>query len=213
MIQSDQFVHLGPENRHIIYSHMAKALNYPDQDLVTKLLDHSFVHPLLDILETMEKPDTKEYITQFQEVFNQTTNNPETLLLELEKDYTRMCFASKPRQVYLFESVHREGKLLQESTFEIARLYYEAGLKMDDSFDMPPDHIATEFEFMDYLCFKEIEGINTGDEEKKKYSQKLQNQVLEAHLGSFASKVGKALETHARTPFYTAIGRFIKDMV
>ena len=66
------------------------------------------------------------------------SRRPPNPLLDLEKDYTWMCFASKPRQVYLFESVYREGKLLQESTFEIARLYFEAGLQLTETFTLPP---------------------------------------------------------------------------
>ena len=87
------------------------------------------------------------------------------LLVEIEKDYTRMCFASKPRLVYLFESVYREGKLYEESTFQIARLYYDAGLKVEEAFRLPPPTtIAVELEFMAFLAFKETEGIRTGDE-------------------------------------------------
>ncbi|WP_300458372.1 molecular chaperone TorD family protein [Desulfobacula sp.] len=213
MIFSDQYVQSSPEIREMMYTRVAQALNYPDQDLVAGLLDYSFIQNLLAIVEEIERPGTKEAVQDLQQEYGNTTKSPEDLLLALEKDYTWMCFASKPRQVYLFESVYREGKLLQESTFEIARLYYEAGLQMDEGFDMPPDHIATEFEFLAYLCFREIEGINEDDEEKKMYAQTLQHQVLEEHLGPFASRFARALEHNAGTSFYKAMGRFIQAIV
>lgn len=211
-MNSDQFV-LDPEIRCLMYSRMAQALNYPDKKLVAGLLDHSFAQDLIKVFEALEKFEEKKAIKNLQKEFEHTTESPENLLLTLEKDYTWMCFASKPRQVYLFESVYREGKLLQESTFEIARLYYEAGLQMDEGFDMPPDHIATEFEFMAYLCFNELKSSNEGNEEKKDYSQRLQKQVLEEHLSPFASKIAEAFEKNAKTSFYKAVGCFIKNFM
>jgi TorA maturation chaperone TorD len=213
MIISDQIVHFHPEIREIMYSRIAQALNYPDKDIVAGLLDHSFTQDLLTVFEEIERPEAKKAVQDLQREYGNTTETAEMLLFALEKDYTWMCFASKPRQVYLFESVYREGKLLQESTFEIARLYYEAGLQMDKGFDMPPDHIATEFEFMAYLCFREIEGINEGDEEKKTYAQTLQHRVMEEHLGPFATQFATALEQNAGTSFYKTMGRVIKAVV
>ena len=204
-----QLIKLEPEIRWIITSRMAQALNYPDKDLVAGLLDHAFFQDIMKVFEALERPDAKKTLESLQKEYDQAKESPEELLLTLEKDYTWMCFASKPREVYLFESVYREGKLLQESTFEIARLYYEAGLQMDEGFDMPPDHIAIEFEFMAYLCFNEIKSINEGNEKKIKYSQRLQKQGIEEHLGPFASKIAVALEKNAKTSFYRATGKML----
>ena len=120
-----------------------------------------------------------------------------------------MFFSSKPRLVYLFESVYKEGKLLQDSTFEIARLYYDAGLNLVDDFKLPPDHIAVEFEFMAYLYFNEIEAINKNHHENAKYAQKLQKEVMEKHLGAFGGTLARKVAEHARTVFYQCIARII----
>jgi len=104
----------------------------------------------------------------------------------------------KPRQVYLFESVYREGKLLQESTFQIARLYYDAGLKLSEDFKLPPDHIAVEFEFMAYLCFNEVNGSKTPITKLNPTPSNCQKKVLEEHLQAFglflSEKAGTACE-------------------
>jgi TorA maturation chaperone TorD len=141
----------------------------------------------------------------FQSIWKTTSpkTDPGALLLEIEKDYTWMCFASKPRRlVYLFESVYNEGKLFDESTFRIARLYYEAGLKVEEDFRLPPDHIAVELEFMAFLCFKELEGIKAGDAKIVDYSRELQNRTLTEHLRPFALAVAANLGKHAKTGLY-----------
>ena len=104
--------------------------------------------------------------------------------------------------VYLFESVYKEGKLLQESTFEIARLYYDAGLNLVDDFKLPPDHIAVEFEFMAYLYFNELAAVKKGNEENEALAQKLQKEVLEKHLTNFGRTFAEKVVAHAATDFY-----------
>ena len=59
--------------------------------------------------------------------YTELPDSAEDIRLALEKEYTWMCFASKPRLLYLFESVYREGKLLQESTFDIAASILRSG--------------------------------------------------------------------------------------
>jgi len=120
-----------------------------------------------------------------------------------------MFFSSKPRLVYLFESVYKEGKLLQDSTFEIARLYYEAGLNLVDDFKLPPDHIAVEFEFMAYLYFNEIEAIKNGNRENEDLVQKLQNDVLKNHLADFGRTFAKKVKMYAVTQFYKCMAKVV----
>ncbi|HOV90602.1 MAG TPA: molecular chaperone TorD family protein [Syntrophorhabdaceae bacterium] len=128
------------------------------------------------------------------------------LLLELERDYTWMFFASKPRVAYLFGSVYAEGKLYQDSTFKIARLYNEAGLKIKDSFGLPPDHIAVELEFMAYIAFNLIDSFKKEDTENINYAQELEKQVFDYYLSRFAIKVGESIKEKAKTEFYRCIG-------
>lgn len=128
------------------------------------------------------------------------------VLLELERDYTWIFFASKPRIAYLFGSVYEEGKLYQDSTFKIARLYHEAGLNVKESFGLPPDHIAVELEFMAYIAFNFIDSLKNGNVENMKYAEELEKQVFENYLSGFAIKVGETIKEKAKTEFYRNIG-------
>ncbi len=188
--------------RAALYSLLAQALNYPDRDLVEGLCRGDYLREASDALDALGITGIKGCLETLQKEYPPEADR-EALLLELERDYTWMCFASKPhRLVYLFESVYNEGKLFDESTFGIARLYYEAGLKVEEDFRLPPDHIAVELEFMSFLCFKEVEGIKAGDGRITDYAVQLQRRTLDEHLRRFALTVAGNLGKHAKTAFY-----------
>ena len=141
-----------------LYSLLAKAMNYPDGPLADSIANGEFAEALASSLEALGQDPIAHDVRQLGKEIGRKPNQREKLLLELEKDYTWMFFASKPRVAYLFESVYREGRLLQDSTFEIAGLYRDAGLVLNEDFRLPPDHIAVELEFLSFLFYQELEG-------------------------------------------------------
>ncbi|MCE5263723.1 MAG: molecular chaperone TorD family protein [Deltaproteobacteria bacterium] len=184
---------------------MAHALNYPDNALVESLVRGDFADKSLEALDALGMGGLTAGLQSLRQEYGDPGIDPAALLLEIEKDYTRMCFASKPRLVYLFESVYKEGKLYDESTFRIARLYYDAGLKMEEAFTLPPDHIAVELEFLSFLNFKQAEAIRSGDRKIEDYAIELQKKVLEEHLCGFALSLSERLGAHARTNFFRTV--------
>lgn len=184
----------------MVFSWMSKALDYPDEKFIEELLRDGFAEQL----PTEKAAAFKAYIAAFDSI--------EDLLLDLQKEYTRMCFVSKPRLVPLFESVYKEGKLYQDSTFQIARLYDEAGVKLGSEFKLPPDHIALELEFMSYLIYQEIEAIKSGNMINEEMALRLQNETLSEHLNQFGLSVAERLVQHARTSFYQGIGDVLREM-
>lgn len=134
-------------------------------------------------------------------------------LLELQKEYTRLCHASKPRLLPLFESVYREGKLLQQSTVEVARLYHQAGLKLSENFLLPPDHISLELEFMAYLCSQEIKGIEENDIFIQNKAKELQLKLLTEHLRFFVSAFARRIKEHTSQDFYHTTGDFLEHFI
>lgn len=196
-----------------LYSLLAQALNYPDEDLVKSLCRGSFFREVMDALDALGIGGLNDSLEALQEELTGPGVDQSALLLEIEKDYTWMCFASKPhRLVYLFESVYNEGKLYDESTFQIARLYYEAGLKVEEDFRLPPDHIAVELEFMAFLSFKEAEGIKTGNSKIEDYAVELQKRTLDEHLRRFALTVAANLGKHAKTGFYQGVAKIMTGL-
>ncbi|HEX3011683.1 MAG TPA: molecular chaperone TorD family protein [Syntrophomonadaceae bacterium] len=188
-------------NNMMVFSWMSKAVDYPDEKFAEDLTRGQFIHNLSD-----EKARAiKEYTDAFE--------SADELLLDLQKDYTRMCFVSKPRLVPLFESVYKEGKLYQDSTFQIARLYDKAGIKLGKEFKLPPDHITLELEFMSYLIFQEIEAIKNGNKENEDMALQLQKEIMDKHLIKFGLSLGDRLTQHAKTRFYHGLGDILKDFL
>lgn len=185
----------------IVFSWMSKAVDYPNEELVAGLLQGEFIQNLPD--------ETAKPIKAYMETFD----SPDKLLLDLQKDYTRMCFVSKPRLVPLFESVYKEGKLFQDSTFQIARLYDEAGIKLGEEFKLPPDHITLELEFMSYLIYQEIEAINNSHQDNEAMALRLQRETMDNHLGQFGLSFADRLLQHAKAPFYQGLGNILKDFI
>lgn len=183
-----------------IFSWLSKAVDYPNEQLVAGLLQGEF----LNCLPNGSAERIKAYINSF--------DSSGELLLDMQKEYTRMCFVSKPRLVPLFESVYKEGKLFQESTFQIARLYDEAGIKLSEDFRLPPDHITLELEFMSYLIYQEMEAVQEGNQFNEEMALRLQGDTVDNHLAEFAAGFADRLAQHAKTPFYQSLGDILKDM-
>jgi len=193
-----------------LFNLFAQAFNYPDRELVESLQKGDFIAALRNALAQINLAASLDAeLTALEKEYTSPDMQTDTLLLEMERDYTHMFFSSKPRLVYLFESVYNEGKLLQDSTFQIARLYYDAGIKLIDDFKLPPDHIAVEFEFMAYLYFNEIKAINENHVDNALYAQNLQNEVMEKHLIAFGSALAGKVAEFARTVFYQSMARII----
>lgn len=194
-----------------LHSLLAQAFNYPDEKLVDALRGGGFFDSLTQWAEALGHQGLRKPIAACRKEYaGKQSGGKADVLLDLERDYTRMFFASKPRLAYLFESVYREGKLMQESTFEIARLYADAGLQLTEDFRLPPDHIAVELEFLSFLAFKEIEGAKKKDQKQIDFAQELQAQVVKEHLRSFAQNIGGKVAEHARTSFYRTVALVLK---
>jgi TorA maturation chaperone TorD len=195
-------------SRTTLFNLFAQAFNYPDRELVESLQKGDFIAALRNAIgQTSLAASLDEEITALEKKYTGPDKQTDTLLLEMERDYTHMFFSSKPRLVYLFESVYNEGKLLQDSTFQIARLYYDAGIKLVDDFKLPPDHIAVEFEFMAYLYFNELAAIRENHGENALFAQNLQKEVMEKHLIAFGSTFARKVAEYARTAFYQSMAR------
>jgi TorA maturation chaperone TorD len=198
------------EAKAALHSLLAQAMNYPDAKLADSLRKGRFAGALNESLAMLGDTSLKSDIENCSnEYLRKDSVDKKEILLELERDYTRMFFSSKPRLAYLFESVYREGKLLQESTFEIAGLYRDAGLVLNEDFRLPPDHIAVELEFLSFLFFKEIEGLKNGNKETVEYAKELQDVVINKHLRSFALNVAERVAKHARAPFYRTVAQVL----
>jgi TorA maturation chaperone TorD len=178
-------------------------MNYPDATLFGMLKEDAMLDLLLRSYEHgIGKAPTPEMLALRDECAQAVAGDPAEMLLNLERDYTRLFFASKPRLAYLFESVYREGRLLQESTFQMARMYKDAGLTLSEDFRLPLDHIAVELEFLSFLLLKQIESAKNQNADADAYARELRSVLLEEHLSGLALALAERMGKHALHPLY-----------
>lgn len=189
----------------VVLTLLAQAANYPDAGLVNDLISGDFATTITGACEGLNITESAVALRTLRTAYEGRVSDHDTILLDLEREYTRLCFASKPRLVYLFESVYKEGKLLQDSTFQTARIYFEAGLKVDDAFTLPPDHIAVELEAMAYIMVNELEALKTGNRDNHSLARKLAEDLMHNHLKPFALSFADRLGTHGTVPFYRSV--------
>lgn len=203
-MKSQQILEIEPDVRAFLFDALSRLLDYPDADLMDQIRDAAYIE---NFEIALQKAGIGDDAVSFCALLAEM--NSGHLLLELQKEYTHLCFASKPKLVHLFESVYRTGKLIQDCTFDIARLYYDAGLCISDEFDLLPDHISLELEFMSYLGLQESQALSSGHTSKAAYARDLQQKVLNHHLIFFAARLSDALQAHGRSSFYQTIGRIL----
>jgi TorA maturation chaperone TorD len=200
---------IGLEKILEINNKLAQALHYPDEGLTQALLSGSFVGELYDALELVGLEHLRREVEEIQH-FISLFNSDEALRLELQKDYTRMFFASRPRLVHLFESAYKEGKLYQNSTFCVARLYHGFGFEFHTEFNLPPDHVAVEMDFVGYLISWEVKNLRDGNlNEAGRFAETIHN-MLEEHLGSFVDQFADRLEKSCKTQFYKSVAKILE---
>lgn len=195
-----------------LYTLLALAFNYPDMELVEALIEGDFTHRVKSAFEEDTRRPLEAETRRVEQKYLGFTGDRAGLLLELAQEYSRLFFASKPRLVYLFESVYDDANLYPESAFDVARLYRQAGLKPTEDFRLPPDHIALEFEFMAYLAFNQMEARKEGMEENAEYAARLGSRMRSEHLQPFASNVADRMARYTDHPFYRLVAAIAKTV-
>jgi TorA maturation chaperone TorD len=98
------------------------------------------------------------------------------------------------------------GEVMGDSTLAALEHYVAAGLDVDSAQHEPPDHIATELEFMYYLAFQHV---TTGE---AAYLER-QRAFLSQHLARWLPLLAERIQAAAQHPFYTALGELTHAFV
>ncbi len=82
---------------------------------------------------------------------------------------------------------------------EVSRFYLEAGLTIDEDFQLMPDHVSLEFLFMSYLIGSR--------------RPELQKKFLEEHIMNWVPYFCEEVRREARTVFYREIAEITEDFL
>lgn len=109
------------------------------------------------------------------------------LVETLSVEFTRLFRGVKPYYSPLppYESVYRseEGRVFDEVSMEVKRVYRQFGLDLASEFyGEPPDHLSFELEFMHLMCNREAEAWEKDNEDEALRFRQTQKNFLGEHL-------------------------------
>lgn len=104
-----------------------------------------------------------------------------------------------------YESLHREGRLLGDSTEAVMAHYRGNGISLKDEDAGPEDHLGIELKFLALLCHRESRRWQDGDEAGGREALAAQQAFIEQHLGAWAPDYCRTLQSETQSPFYRAV--------
>ena len=136
--------------------------------------------------------------------------------LKLMVEYTRLFVTAYPKvPCPPYESVYEseDRLLMRNSTLNVLDFYRKFGLSLADTFKEPPDHIATELEFMHFLTFKEAEAWRDDDKPKALQFLRAEADFTINHLSPWVPVLQKCVENHSEISFYRSTTCFLREFV
>ena len=140
------------------------------------------------------------------------TQDVESLYHELAIEYARLFIGPGPVIVSPYESIHKDAGIhasaflmVGSAARKVLKSYQAAGLSMVDGLNEPPDHIATELEFMYYLIEKEASAWKAGAHNEARKWRCLQISFFTMHLGEWGIEFTNLVEKKTEKNFYAAL--------
>ncbi len=140
---------------------------------------------------------------------------PDELLRGLTVEYARLFIGPEHVPVPPYESVYRDidpssGKPVVNgpTTIAVKSLYQRHGLRSREEHRDLPDHVATELEFLYFLCRKEAEAWRSGDLDEAKEMRRAQQTFLAEHLGRWWPSFFERLVAAKPANVYQILGEF-----
>lgn len=170
---------------------------------------------LLDQMESMVYPDEcgddeldKGY-RMLEEYFGSLGSDP---LTDLAVDYAKVFLGAgiaTDEAAYPYESVYTspERLIMQDARDQVLAVYQSKGLNKAETLEIPEDHIALEFEFMAYLCYKTQRALVSQDWATVSKCLKEQQDFLAQHLLNWVPAFCADVAKFADTEFYKAASK------
>ena len=138
------------------------------------------------------------------------------VLEELAVDHARLFVGPEEPPAPPYESVWMDidpmsGKPIINgpSTTAVEAAYRELGLFQSPDHHDLPDHVATEAEFLCYLCEREAAAWGAGEADQAKELRAVQQRFITAHLGRFAREFCNAVDTAGHETCYAVFASFL----
>lgn len=212
--------------RSRLYAAVADAFFDPTAALVRGLTGGSFGAEVGELVArvstTAALPDSTHGMMDALATLSRdcAAGSPEATLRDLKVEFARLFLGPGRPAVSPYETLHvRRNKdsaptlMISREAVDVQKAYREAGVVLSNLQHEPPDHFATECEFMCYLCAQEAESISSGDPAGAEVWRQRQRAFLEQHLGRWYSSFLAAVADDARTEYYRLMARLAAAFV
>jgi len=176
---------LNIEDRKALYALFAQLFSYPDQPLV----------------ETLTAPETHALLSLLGAAKGLPSKPEPSLARELQVAYTSLFvnrIGGVPAPPYGSVYLEAEGRLMGETTMQVATWYKRFGLSHDGA--EPADFLPTEMEFLYFLVEREEAALSRGDAEAARDASQDQARFAEKlffpWVTTFCRKVTSEAGTH-----------------
>lgn len=175
--------------RAAVYQVLARQFHAPTSETARQILDGKPVEQLREAsqllpfeLETLSSPQSP------------SASSPD----ELSAEFVRLFDVGvEGPPCPLFGGAYSSDR---SATLEETRRFYDYfGLKLSQDYLLPPDHLATELDFMQYLAFKEAAAVSP--RLGRSYAT-AQRDFLERQLLSWLPQAAKRLEDAGPDPYF-----------
>lgn len=187
---------MGLNPLHDIFTGLAEGLATPNQEgLPAWIAAPGKDWPLFEPAVQMAAENPSEAWVQAVTALEQVSSSSITYRREA---YENMFFGRSSPPIWLYESVHREGRFPGSSSFSVAAIYKRAGLEVVGA--ELADHASNELAFLAYLIEKEASNEN----EFETWAA-LRRLFIKNHASRWLPEVGRKL-SRSRSPEWAAIG-------
>lgn len=177
-----------------------------DEDLLAAI---ERTQPVLPLTEGMDETERAFTRGSNKMVKCAAQRNADTLT-QSRCDYARVFLgagSTADDPVSPFESVYtsEDHLLMQGSRDEMFRILIEAGLAIDDDFNMPEDHISFEFQYLAHLLDVEAAACESGDAKNVEAAHEASMNFFAAHIANWVPSFCEAAGQLAKTSFYRGL--------
>lgn len=200
-----------------MYQLLSRSLHLPTEEIAMGLLDGSLAEDVLTILAelNLSAAEIGKIRTKFRAAISEGITQEE-LHAEMRREYTRLFTHPQKPAVDIYESAFRYtlegGKekkpalFISPAALDAERCYKKAGLVMAKEVNEPGDHMATEMEFMMFLCLQKAKALQENNQEELAKREGEIQEFQRIHLQKWAKDFFNRCTSSSRSEVYRTLG-------
>ncbi len=209
-----------------VFGLLAFAFFDPNDEFVGQLISGSYVSEIHGYFQDLanRQISSDEARTAFAPLKKAQAelaqSKPDELLRAMKVEYARLFIGPGHAAVPPYETFYGpRGKdnspllMVSPEAMAVEAAYREAGVAISSDLREPPDHFATECEFLYYLCKIESDSWAEGNNEDAKKWRRHQLAFIDGHFARWGVQFCRDVETVSRHPFYQAIAHLGQTII